>query len=214
MDNPISCAHCDNIRGMEPPLNLSELSAMWVFILMATSIFILISHNWRFSVIAFAIQYVGVFGLIALVWPFSMAAVKVIIGWMACSILSAASNLETYSLESEHPISEYILRTIAAGLVWVFTFTLSPTLVNWIAIPQNLAQGSILLLGMGMVQTGMTRDPLKIIIGLLTLLSGFEILYSHLEASILVTGLLAAVNLGIAFIGSIILTAPAAETSN
>lgn len=192
---------------------LDQFLAIWLFVLMATSLFILISHNWRFTVIAFAIQYVGVFGLIAVIWPFSMAAVKVIVGWMACSVLSAASNLESSKVESEHPMSEYILRTIAAGLIWVFTFTLAPTLVDWIAIPLNLAQGSVLLLGMGMVQTGMTRDPMKIIIGLLTLLSGFEILYSHLEASILVTGLLAAVNLGIAFIGSIILTAPSSEGS-
>jgi hypothetical protein len=59
----------------------------------------------------------------------------------------------------------------------------------------------------------MNRDPMKIIIGLLTILAGFEILYAFLEASILVTGLLALVNLGIAFIGSIILTIPNAEES-
>jgi hypothetical protein len=196
---------------MECPLIPVQLSALWVFILICTSLFILISNNWRYTIIAFAIQYAGVFGLITVIWPVSMAAVKVIVGWMACSILSAARNLDSMNVEDEPLMSELVLRSLAAGLLWVFVFILAPTLVNWVALPLNLARGSILLLGMGFIQTGMTREPMKIIIGLLTLLSGFEILYSYLEASILVTGLLAAINLSIAFIGSIILTAPGSE---
>jgi hypothetical protein len=48
-------------------------------------------------------------------------------------------------------------------------------------------------------------------LGLLTVLSGFEILYSAVEVSALVTGLLAGVNLGLALVGAYLLLAPTLE---
>jgi hypothetical protein len=43
------------------------------------------------------------------------------------------------------------------------------------------------------------------VIGLLTVLAGFEILYAAVESSILVTALLAVVNLGLALAGAFFL---------
>jgi hypothetical protein len=51
-------------------------------------------------------------------------------------------------------------------------------------------------------------------LGLLTVLSGFEILYAAVESSILITGLLAAVTLGLAVVGAYLLTAPTMEESS
>ena len=48
---------------------------------------------------------------------------------------------------------------------------------------------------------------LRVILGLLTLLTGFEILYAAVENSILVTGLLAVTNLGLGIVGSYLLIA-------
>jgi hypothetical protein len=45
-------------------------------------------------------------------------------------------------------------------------------------------------------------------------LSGFEIIYANMESSVLVTGLLAGVNLGLALVGAYLLVAPAMEASN
>jgi hypothetical protein len=41
-----------------------------------------------------------------------------------------------------------------------------------------------------------------VVLGLLTFLSGFEVLYAAMESSSLVTGLLAVVNLGLALAGA------------
>jgi hypothetical protein len=57
----------------------------------------------------------------------------------------------------------------------------------------------------------LTSDPLRVIIGLLTSLSGFEIIYAAVETSTLVTGLLAGVNLGLALVGAYLLIAPTME---
>ncbi len=182
-------------------------------ILLVTSLIILLSNNWRMIILALVFQYVGVFGLVSLIWPLTLAAVKLIVGWMACSIFSTARVLEMRDNDNGEELSGNLFKIISASLIWVFVFILSPELASLIGIPIDIARGSLLLIGIGFIQIGMNQDPLKIIIGLLTVLAGFEILYAFLEASILVTGLLALVNLGIAFIGSIILTQPNMEES-
>jgi hypothetical protein len=67
--------------------------------------------------------------------------------------------------------------------------------------------GSLLLIGAGVVHLGVTSDTLNVILGLLTMLTGFEILYAAIESSILVAGLLAVTNLGLGIAGSYLLIA-------
>jgi hypothetical protein len=64
---------------------------------------------------------------------------------------------------------------------------------------------------MGLLQLGMTTHPLRVVLGLLTLLSGFEILYAAVEVSVLVTGLLALINLGMALVGSYLVNVESME---
>ena len=66
----------------------------------------------------------------------------------------------------------------------------------------------LLLAGMGLLQMGMTSQPLRMVIGLLTFLAGSEIIYSALENSVLVAGLLAAIDLSLALIGAYLMAAP------
>jgi hypothetical protein len=47
---------------------------------------------------------------------------------------------------------------------------------------------------------------MRVIVGLLTVLAGFEILFAAIENSILVAGLLASVNLGLALVGAYLLS--------
>ena len=68
-----------------------------------------------------------------------------------------------------------------------------------------LALAGLLLITQGILQLGMTADPFRVTLGLLTTLSGFELLSAPLDNSILVAALLAAVTLGIALIGSYLL---------
>ena len=65
-----------------------------------------------------------------------------------------------------------------------------------------------MLIGMGLLQLGMTTQSFRVILGLLTTLSGFELLYAPLETSVLVAGLLVVINLGIALVGSYMVIAP------
>ena len=58
---------------------------------------------------------------------------------------------------------------------------------------------------------GLTALPLRIVLGLLTVFSGFEILYAVVETSTLVSGLLAGVSLGLALVGAYLMTVPTLE---
>ncbi len=80
-------------------------------------------------------------------------------------------------------------------------------------IDTTLRWGSFLLIGFGILQLGLTSHPLRVIIGLLTALSGFEVIYAAIESSNLVTGLLAGVNLGLALAGAYMLVAPSMESN-
>jgi hypothetical protein len=61
------------------------------------------------------------------------------------------------------------------------------------------------------LQIGFSSSYFRTVIGILTFFSGFEILYAAVEASILVVGLLAVMNLGIALIGTYLILAPGME---
>jgi hypothetical protein len=64
---------------------------------------------------------------------------------------------------------------------------------------------------MGLLHLGITAEILRIILGLLTVMAGFEILYATVETSILLAGLLAIVNLGLALAGAYLMTSTPPE---
>jgi len=69
------------------------------------------------------------------------------------------------------------------------------------------------LISLGLLHLGLTTDVLRVILALLTVLSGFEILYAAVEGSILVAGLLSIVNLGLGLVGAYLLLAQAEEAT-
>jgi hypothetical protein len=60
---------------------------------------------------------------------------------------------------------------------------------------------------MGLLHLGITGRILRVTIGLMTVLSGFEIIYAAVEGSVLVAALLAVINLGLALVGAYLLIA-------
>ena len=62
--------------------------------------------------------------------------------------------------------------------------------------------GAMLLLSLGLLHLGISEEPFRVGMGLLTALAGFEILYVAVEPSLAVLALMAAVHIGIAIIVS------------
>ncbi len=184
---------------------LKDFAIAAVILLGLTSLVLLIYPNWRWTLAAMAVQYLAVAWLVSLSWPVGLAAVTLVVGWMAGAVLSTTQAAFQAKAET---ISGRLFRLIAAGLVLIVIFTLPSTVRTWLQVDQAVMLGALVLAGMGLLQTSMTNEPLRIVVGLLSFLAGFEILYAALEVSVLVAGLLAAINLGLALAGAYLLTTP------
>jgi hypothetical protein len=164
---------------------------------------LLFSRDWRWSLGLLAVQYLGVFWMVQVHWPISLAATKLVTGWMACAILGIAQLNTKEKTEMENNwLQGRLFHIFAAGMVLAATFALSLRVEAWLGLSLPVAWGGLSLIGLGLLHLGITSDSLRVITGLLTVLAGFEILYAAVESSALVTALLAVVNLGLALAGA------------
>lgn len=171
--------------------------------IISVSLILLLTENWRFYLVALAIQYLAVFWLISFEWNFGLAAVKLVVGLMAAAILGA-SHPET-DLSYKHGKggnAGMLFRFLTAIEIWLMIYAFSPSVAAWLGLSNTAVFGGFLLAGMGILQIGLGSGRIRPIVGLLSCMSGFEIIYASLSSSVLVTGLLALVNLSLAIIGS------------
>ncbi len=177
-------------------------------LLAVTSVGLLVSRDWRFSLGLLAGQYFCAFWLILTSWPLTMSAAKLVTGWMAVAALAMTQIglPEETQPETSWPQGR-LFRLFAASLVLIATVQVTHDVQLWLpnAGPQ-IVWGALVLIGMGLLHLGITVQPMRVIMGLLTTLAGFEILFATLDTSILVAGLLSAITLGLALTGSYLLT--------
>lgn len=181
----------------------------------ASAIIVIPAKRWVLGLLAF--QYVGVFLLVSFSWPLEIAVVKLVAGWMATAILFLAYS-DTPSSIGEDRLAANIPATFfmgfAALLIGLSMYSLMPEALRWFlsASPQQVL-GGVWLLGLGTMQLSFSQQDTRIVIGLLTVISGFEILYATLEASVFMTGLLALLNISLAFVGAYLQMASSVEES-
>ena len=174
----------------------------------------LVARDWRWNMGALALQYLVAFVFISGSWPLELAAVKLVAGWMAGSILGLtrmslfADELNLRDLDR----TGVAFRIFAALLVLLVVLGAAPRLSAWAApIGLNQAWAALVLMGMGLLQIGLAGAIFPAVLGLLTLLSGFAILCAAVEVSTLVAGLQAFLTLGVALVGAYLLNAPTME---
>lgn len=182
-----------------------------VALIFATSTVILIARDWRISLGALAAQYLAAFWLITRHLPFAIGSAKLITGWMVVAALGMTrlgiSNLEEENTDTFWPRGQWfrIILICIVGLVTASSTSRIEAAIPGLGLP--VIAGSLLLLGAGIIHLGITSDILRVILGLLTMITGFEILYGAVESSILVAGFLAITNLGLGIVGSYLLIA-------
>ncbi len=196
-------------------MSLAEVlpwAALVLSIITATAL--LVARDWRWRVGFLAAQYLSAFLMVQLHWPISMAAAKLVTGWMACAVLGIAqlNSARRAGQESAQPHG-ILFYLFTACILLAATFATSLSVAEWLDISLPTAWCSLLLLGLGLLQLGVTAEPFRVVVGLLTVFSGFEILYATVESSILVTALLAVVNLGFALAGAYFLVTSGTENA-
>jgi hypothetical protein len=169
----------------------------------------LLLYSWRWMTVLLAVQYIAAFSLVSISWPLEVAVVKLVAGWMAAAVLFITyENIlrDPDHLELATSLPGTIFKGFLGILIGIAVYSLVPLGLRWFlsATPQQIV-GGLWLLGLGLLQLALSQESIRIVIGLLTVISGFEILYATLEASVLMTGLLAILNIGLAFVGAFLM---------
>ena len=189
---------------------MTVLAWIVIGIILSTATSLLITRDWRRVLGILGLQYAGVFWLTAQHWPLSMASIKIVSGWMAIAILSMTRlNLKNDKVyEEQFRPRGSLFHIFAAGIVIVIVSTAAPRVEEIIpGIGIQVITGSLILMGLGLLHLGITTQSFRVIIALLTVLSGFETIYAALESAVLVAAMLSMVNLGLALTGAYLLTA-------
>lgn len=164
------------------------------------SLILFINKKWRWNILAIAAIYVSVFWMVLQVWSTGLAVVKLIAGWMAGAILGSAVKEDSELLVEDKKV-EQRFKVVIVLIIWIFSFSIMQSIKARLPIPDTLIWGGVLLIIMGILQIGLSIRPIRIIFGLLTAFSGFEVLYAGVEQSVLVAGFLVMITLGIALVG-------------
>jgi hypothetical protein len=177
------------------------------------------SRDWRLNVFALAAQYFFLTLLMTRVVRVEMAAVKGLIGWVICLVFymteqqahaigEAAAPSDELSLgrwvgarvhlwRHQGISSQAAFSFLAAVLVGVAIYAGAPS-VPLPQLPAGLSLVCYHMAGLGILLLGLSQDPLRVGVGLLTVLSGFDLFYVALEPSLVVTGLLGSISFVVA----------------
>jgi len=180
--------------------------------LVITASLIVVIRDWRFSLAALSVQYVLVGLLLTRLIQPHVAVTKVLIGALVCIVLYLTARLGGVS--EEKPTAEQeaaennVSRPPAIGgtLLADFTFRLLAVLFVGLAVytlskryplpkvPSDIGFACYWLASLGLLVLMLTKEPLKAGMGLLTLITGFELFFSVLEHSLSVVGFLGIAN--------------------
>jgi len=155
-------------------------------------IMVLITSGWRFKLVGLAIIYLISFIVILQIWPVALASVKLIAGWMGIILISASQYTQGDENKPFLTIdSQSIFRLLIAALVWIMITAEASAFNEWLPIPYTNLYLGLTIVGGGLIYASVNKQMFDVILGVLTLLAGFDIIYSSLEGSALVTGIFA-----------------------
>lgn len=209
-----------NIDNLVPFQDFNTMTSVWflppVIIGLMASIINLSRRSALLNLVALAIQYMAVFFLMTDLRTIGLAFVKLLVGLAAVSLLFislSSINKIDIRFKFHYPsVSEAFRAT--SGLVMITIILLFLPDIKAIIFPainDLLLLMSFCLMIIGLIQIGTSQKPLFIFIGLLTFISGFELLYAALEFSVLLESIFAGVNLGLALVASYCLIKDAEE---
>jgi hypothetical protein len=182
----------------------------FIALLLAGSILVVIS-DWRVSLAALLVEYAAAALLLTQIVIVEVALVKLIAGLLVVTVLG----LTAWQLNFGYPAQPGVagwqtrfelptalpFRAMAVILAVVAALFLASQ-PQW-ALPgvdqaPVVNAASYVLMALGLLNLGLTEEPMGAGLGLLTLLLGFEIFYAAVEPSLAVVALIAAVELALA----------------
>ncbi len=167
------------------------LNTLLIFSALGAVGLMFVTSDWRMRIAGLASLYLIGFVVILQIWPVALASVKLISGWMGIALLSTSMLNSMNQANSHRFTSEMVFRFLMAVLIWIVIAAIAPSINEWLPIPYTNLYIGLSLMGSGLLFMSLTDDFSEIVLGLLTILVGFDIIYSSLEGSALVTGIYA-----------------------
>jgi hypothetical protein len=183
------------------------LESLPVYLALLASLLNLVRRQWTLNLIALLVQFVCLFPILLKIMPLQLALIHPFTGLMVTLILYltlvGVGGIESVNLRRRLTSGE-IFRGLA-GIFLIVTLRAFVPQIEQAVFPTVSGNHLFLSLGLiliGLLQLGTIREPFYLAIGVLTFLSGFELLYSALEFSFLLEALFVAVNLLLAIVGA------------
>ncbi len=178
-----------------------------IYIALLAALLNLVRRQWTLNLIVLVVQFACLFPILLKIVPLQLALIQPFTGLMVTLILYltllGVGGIKAIDLRQSLTSGE-IFRGLA-GIFLLATLQIFLPQFQQAVFPLISSDHLFLSLGLiliGLMQLGTIREPFYLVIGLLTFLSGFELLYSALEFSYLLEAQLVAVNLLLAIVGA------------
>ena len=102
----------------------------------------------------------------------------------------------------QYPRNALLFRLLGYLLFSLIAVLVSVNAANFLNFPIDVILAGLLVTFCGILELGISGFPLKVILGILVLYCGFSTIYCSLETSLLVNGLLSAINIALGVVGS------------
>ena len=166
---------------------------------------LILADSRRLMFISFGAVVLLLFSINVQFWSFGFALSKLLTGLMAMFILALTPGQEP-DVSPIIPGAGRIFTSVSFGFCIILVLFTINKITRFLAISQDQSIPALLILLCGFILIGISQHPFRIIIGLLTMITGFEVLYSAVEQSLLINGFLGSVVLLVALVGSYLLT--------
>jgi hypothetical protein len=208
-------------------------TAVLIGLLIAAALLVILV-NWRLLIVALAAQYILVGLMLTRVVPIELAAVKALVGIMICPVLYITARRVNWGRPEEEAEEDKMaerpqrrwwhilgagwpVRVIVAVLALAISTGLASRnplpIVTDLTLSRDLTTGAFSVILLGLINAALAENPLKVGIGLLSILAGFELLYTAVEPTLTVVGLLGLTNLFLALAIAYLTTAWASRRS-
>ncbi len=183
------------------------LQIIGIVVLVGSCLLPYVLPNWRILISTLAAIYLIQFIFIFYESTPFLAVINLVVGWMACAVIGIASIRLGVAEDLEQYRTGTAFRLISAFFFILTAFALSINAFTWLSdTPYILLAGGLSLLFTGLLQINFFSQILRIIISLLVFIAGFELIYYSLEFSLLVIVLIGMVKIGLAFVGTYLVT--------
>lgn len=172
-----------------------------LLIIFVSCLFFVSTSRPKIALISIGIIFVGIFSISVQFGSAWSAVIRLVVGLASLLMIFLSSNGRVFTFP-QIPRSGWMFTLTGFILFSLISVFVSIKAANFLNFPIDLILAGLFVTFGGILVLGISGFPLKVILGILVLYCGFSAIYCSLETSVLVNGLLSAINLALGIVGS------------